>query len=261
LLIISELALPSLSFALLFLSWAKLPALGERWFYILLIIFLFCLTLAMILKQSFEANARRVLVPDAFAELDRLPDRRPILFLRSFRRDLNDTGIRSWFFPPHGDSFEMIVTNMMREFGPVICIGKPGEDPPPVGSGRLYIYEEKWQQTVVEVLDVCQFVLLVHGSTTGLLFEVQQIVERVDPSKVIICVPHSRRRIASRLIIWEHFRTLTQNIFPRGLPTELGDALFVRFDSSWRPIIVESASRPKDIKHVLRAELMIRREA
>jgi hypothetical protein len=180
-------------------------------------------------------KGRRLQTPDVFAELDRLPDRRPILFLRSFCRD-NTEGFFK-FRTTTGDSFEMAVANEMRKLGPVIAVGKPGEALPPIGAARFYIGDEHWKPTITEVLAASQFIVLVYGSTAGLLWEIEQIIKAEDPSKLIICIP-KHRNLRREQASWQEFRESTRHIFPQPLPESVESSLFLRFQESWEPVLV-----------------------
>jgi len=180
-------------------------------------------------------KGQRMQTPDVFSELDRLPDRRPILFLRPFSRD-NTEGFFK-FRTSTGDGFEMTVAKEMRKVGPVIAVGKPGEALPPIGAARFYIGDEYWKPTIIEILAASQFILLVYGSTAGLLWELQQIVESIDPSKLIICIPR-QRNLGREHAAWQEFREKTRHIFPQPLPESVESAIFLRFEESWKPALV-----------------------
>jgi hypothetical protein len=46
----------------------------------------------------------------------------------------------------------------------------------------------QWQETVLWFRSECQLILLVYSGTQGVLWELSSIVERLDPSKLIICI-------------------------------------------------------------------------
>lgn len=194
----------------------------------------------LIFGGYFFRRGQRTLAPDAFAELDRLPDRHPLLFLRSFSRDPSDTVIRSGFAV--GDSFELAVAKELHEIGPVIAIGKPEERLPPIGAGRLYVTEDRWQPTVLELISASQLILLVSGATKGLLWELRSIVEQADPSKLIVCIPGDKSATRRRTA-WKEFRELTHDVFPKPLPEDPGWAIFMHFDKLWNPVLVGARLR------------------
>ena len=219
-------------------------------------------SLFLVLMPSYNfmlQRARRMLAPDAFAELDRLPDRRPILFLRPFDRQQPDTGVKRVFVPVLGDPFEIAAVKALRRLGPVICIGKPGEKLKPVGAGRFYVSNELWQSVIIEVLKSSQFVLLIPGSGPGLLWEMERVVELVDPLKVIIGIPNEKG--SKRRETWRTFRDFTEKLFAKSLPLNPGRALFLCFDKSWRPFLVKTSSHlfeQKRIRETLRGILKAR---
>lgn len=191
-------------------------------------------------------KGRRTLAPDAFAEFDRLPDRRPVLFLRPFERDPSDKATLIKGLAP-GDPFELAAVKELRRLGPVIAVGKPGEKLPPLGAGRLYVPEDRWQTVILELLAASQYVFFVFGSTAGLFWELQTIVERVHPAKVIVCIPPDRRG-ENRREAWLRFRDRTRDVFPKPLPENPGPAFLMHFDESWRPILVAPPSGPSILR-------------
>src|SRR5262249_52435183 len=83
--------------------------------------------LAMILfgfaLSSFAAARRMVLKPiDLVLAQDTRP---PVIYLRSFVKDQESGGFLSW-----KSTIEQQVASVMRDYGPVIAIGKPGESLP-----------------------------------------------------------------------------------------------------------------------------------
>jgi hypothetical protein len=189
----------------------------------------------------FRNKGRRTLAPDAFAELDRLPDRRPVLFLRPFSRGPSNLPLYKVF--EVGDWFELAVVQELRKNWPVIAIGKPGERLPPMGAGRFYVPDIHWEETVSWFLSECQLVMLVYGTTPGLLSELRMIVDQGLPSKLVLCIPEGGISTRKNRKAWRLFKEKTGNIFPKPLPDSPSRALFMRFDATWNPVIVVPSSR------------------
>jgi len=211
---------------------------------ILLIAFIVLSMPASFLVQRLLSNrGRRTLAPDLWVELDRLPGKRPIVLLRSFTRDPSDSMWQA------GDWLEKAVVDALRDFGPALAIGRPAEKLPPVGAARMYVSDVKWKSVVIETLATSQLVVLFADATKGFLWEVGAVVERVDPAKVLVCLPPelpAKRRQRA----WAEFVAGTENLFPVPLPRDPDHAILLRFDDSWRPILQGRSSRFKAVKAV-----------
>src|SRR5262249_36485168 len=100
---------------------------------------------------------------------------------------------------------------------------------------------EHWQPTILKLFIESEFVVVVCGTTKGLLWEFARIVEHVHPPRLIVCIP-KQRTMKARRVFWQEFRESTINIFPRPLPSDLGNStLFLRFDAAWQPVPVTAA--------------------
>ena len=128
--------------------------------------------LTIIVLQLLAAAA---ITPTAAQVLER--DRRPpIIYLRSFSLD-------SLF----GGNQEGEICKIFGGCGPVVAIGRPGEVfGNPNGAARLYVSNDRWQGTILRLLDDARAVLLVAGKTTGVAWELRTVLSRVDPLKVLI---------------------------------------------------------------------------
>lgn len=155
-------------------------------------------------------RALRQRSPNAAAVLAADP-RPPVLYLRPFDEDLRQDrqGRRLRFVPAPvmGLSLEQLISRLLGGLGPLVAIGRPGEALPPLGFARLYARDDEWQGSVLGLLDRAAAVVLVAGTSPGLLWELEQVLRRVPLSRVLIVIPawpghdHDsfRRLVAERL--------------------------------------------------------------
>lgn len=161
-------------------------------------------------------------------------DPRPaVLYLRSFQADRADER-RRWlnllFRSKDGVplSGEEELTQLMLKIGPVIAIGRPGEKLPQLGAARVYIPDDQWQESVKTYMDQSQLIVIRAGKTAGLKWELQEIIENIDPEKVMVYFP-GRSDFAS-------FREWAKDLFPSSLPDDWPIDTMV-FLQDWEPVL------------------------
>ena len=188
---------------------------------------------------------RRARMRSAEAEVLRDPKRRPILYLRNFALDAKALvptlrqRIFTWINPFWvAWTPEERAVSMLRQCGPVIAIGRPGEKLPALGAARFYVAHDRWQRKVADVVKVSRLVLWTTGTTDGLRWEAQHLIEACAPDKLIVW-PHPnqlRLSAAAREQEWSRFLDEMGALFPRPLPTRLADIGFIHFGADWTPI-------------------------
>lgn len=187
------------------------------------------------LRQAWQSGAR-----SAEDELRQLGSRRPILYLRSFALDKR-LGRPTWMERYLGArpfaNTEQRLTASLKKLGPVIAIGRPGEKLPPLGAARFYVADDRWQQKVDDVQKVAQIVLWATGTTAGLKWEIEHLVQNTKPRRLIVWAhPHLLGLSeAKREEEWTKFRESLGQVFPKPLPDKLGSARFFVFDNDWNP--------------------------
>jgi len=105
-----------------------------------------------------------------------------------------------------------------RSLGPLIAIGKPDDALPAIGSGRFYVDDDQWQAALLEVMSASQLVVLICGATQGLRWELQQVIQRLDPSELLLCIPRQRHSRDTRLAEWRQFTTTRPGSFHSPCP-------------------------------------------
>lgn len=152
--------------------------------------------------------------------------RPPILYLRSF---INES---------HVHAEEAGFADLFAPVGPLVAIGQPGERLPPLGAARLYLEDDNWQGKVLELLSQAKLVLIYGGETPGLGWELQQVRDRLHPSRVTIMIPNDETA-------WEKFRNTAYTSADMHLPmmptgkmaryATAGVVGFLSFDDNWNP--------------------------
>jgi hypothetical protein len=160
--------------------------------------------------------------------------RQPILYLRPFGADEKSRVMQL-------DSYEQDLVKVLGKVGPVIAVGNPrsGIGPPGANRVRLQPQGDAWQKDVAKLIQCCRLVV-VRGSSklgAGTRWELAELVARKDPTSVLIGVPRkssgSERKWRKQ---YKHFCSVAGPLFPKPLPDDVTDVMFVAFAKDWEPI-------------------------
>ena len=113
-----------------------------------------------------------------------------------------------------------------------MTIGDPTERLPHLGAARLYAGDDEWKQTLDDLLDRGGAVILHIGDTPGFDWEVEHVLAREEPTRLILSLPFKGRR-RPREQTYEAFRGRFAEVFPGGLPEPAGETQFLYFDANW----------------------------
>lgn len=192
----------------------------------------------MILKGK-RLAARRA--EDILAE-DKRP---PVLYLRSFRDEDADKGpsgvLRAGAATeakPLADSViawgtreQEALAVLLRQVGPYVAVGKPGEPIPEVGAARMYLADDQWKARVGQLIDEASLVVVRAGATEGLRWEVGQLVRRARPTSLLFVLPANGRQYAG-------FRRWANEVLPRPLPESQPAERLLVFGEDWQPSVL-----------------------
>lgn len=192
----------------------------------------------MILKGK-RLAARRA--EDVLAE-DKRP---PVLYLRSFRDEDADKGLSGVLrsgaatdAKPLADSViawgtreQEALAVLLRQVGPYVAVGKPGEPIPEVGAARMYLPDDQWQARVGQLIDEASLVVVRAGATEGLRWEVGQLVRRARPTSLLFVLPANAKQYAG-------FRRWANEILPRLLPESQPAERLLVFGEDWQPSVL-----------------------
>jgi len=153
-------------------------------------------------------------------------DETMVLFLRSFADDAGFAAIPSgperapWATTT--DTEEQQIAHALAPFGRMVAMGRPGEQLPQAGALRHYSPHDDWQAKVLAALERASLVLVASGTGQSLRWEVEQVVARGRPERLVLIGVNTREQ-------YQSFREGVQDLFPKGLP-DSGDWPSVHYD-------------------------------
>lgn len=181
---------------------------------------------------------------DVLAE-DRRP---PVLYLRSFKDEDADKGLSgvvrsgaatgarplSESVIAWGTREQEALAVLLRQVGPYVAVGKPGEPFPEVGAARMYLPDDQWQARVAQLIDEARLVVVRAGATEGLRWEVGQLVRRARPTSLLFVLPADGGQYSG-------FRRWANEVLPRPLPESQPAERMLVFGEGWQPGILPAS--------------------
>lgn len=160
--------------------------------------------------------------------------RPPVLYLRAFEQDSASARAMSTLGNFRYFTEEEQLATALRDIGPFIAIGEPGEALPDLGADRIYV-EGDWQTKVSDLMDRARLLVLRAANTDGFLWEFRTAIQRLDPGRLLLIIPHGRRQ-------YEEFVRRAGDVLPQPLPAyprrkhRIGNIRgFVSFGPGWKP--------------------------
>ena len=153
------------------------------------------------------------MVAASAAEVMARDPRPPVLYLRSFAADdTTAAGLESG----HPalvllSTEEEQLAQVLAEIGPVIAIGRPGEELPHIGAARFYVSHDLWQDEVSRLMSHAGLVVLRAGDSAGLWWEVERAARLVRPERIVFLLPIDRHQ-------YDLFCANAHNYLPCRLP-------------------------------------------
>lgn len=213
-------------------------------------------------RRLVSRNARTAIAGDV---------RAPILYLRSFEDDVEDTltphtGLANYFsqtlstgvrrlplplrviyefqplrllrslFGRVTPTTELQLAAFFRKFGPFVAIGKPGERLATFGADRDFVDNDKWRAVVLDYLQQAYFVVLQAAGTQGFLWELRTVLTRVEPRKILFSLSNFRGRQND----YEDFRLKVESVGGWRFPRSVGnhdEPQFLFFDADRTPVL------------------------
>lgn len=181
--------------------------------------------------------------------------RAPVLYLRPFSDEALDRKHeeKKLAFLPSLSTQEEQLVKILDNIGPTIAIGKPNEPLPELGAARLYVEESRWRDSVLELLGKACLVVIRAGDSKGLLWEEQQVIQRMRPEQVVFILPDDAQLYQSlRARLNPHLA----NKLPQFEEWEESDRSILRailyFQPGWKPKMVDLAQVDAPFKKIAR---------
>jgi hypothetical protein len=198
--------------------------------------------------------------PRAVAEAGR----QPILFLRPFALDalpVSPIGDH-WYaiFNPFAwldkRTFEEHLGSTFKDLGPVIAVGRPGEEVAPLGAAREYADDVSWQQLVLDRAARSQFVIMEVDGTPGMVWELDHVTRLVGVQRILLILPPGEDLFETRSVEWYKRWAALQSRF-EFLPEVSEDTAAVLYDAADRPVLVGGVknSVPRSLAAIKKAWL------
>jgi hypothetical protein len=178
-------------------------------------------------------HLRRKLKAKGASELTVRDTRAPVLYLRSFADDKKAGRVVM------GGTEEEQLAMVMNEIGPFITIGPPEEELSESGAARMYVDAGQWQERVNDLITKAQLAVIRIGETEGLWWEIQLVLSKVKPERIIFLIPRDRK-------LYERFRQKANLFLPHQLPEFNAGILtfgllkaILYFERDWTPHIAK----------------------
>ena len=124
--------------------------------------------------------------------------RAPVIYLRSFHVDrrLARRALNIGRFVSVRTEEEQLV-EALREIGPIIAIGRPGERFPRLSAQRIYVGDKDWQQQVLSWFKLAAVVVIQVPSnpTRGVTWEIDQSLNLVALDRLVFLVSRSSQSL------------------------------------------------------------------
>jgi hypothetical protein len=136
---------------------------------------------------------------------------------------------------------EELLADVLRPFGELVAIGRPGESLPTPGAARIYTSDEEWKDVVKRQMQATRLVVIRAAIGENVLWELTQAVKTVDPQKLLILVMKMKAEE------YESFRAKANPILGVSLPEgailwRFGRVYgfrrvsgFISFAADWKP--------------------------
>ena len=113
-----------------------------------------------------------------------------VLYLRSFVDDKTTKKQVSIFNDVRTE--EEVLVSVLSDIAPVYAIGDPKDKKMPLGASRIYVDDEHWKSTVIDMMNRAVVVVLRLGETDSFWWEVETAVKNIPLDKVMFVVPESK---------------------------------------------------------------------
>ncbi|MCD9186463.1 MAG: hypothetical protein LUM44_08515 [Pyrinomonadaceae bacterium] len=171
----------------------------------------------------------------------RYDSRDPVLYLRSYLTDTEENIQKISKRTPEED-----LNSVLQDIGPVLAVGRPEDTESQLGAKRIYVETETWKDTVQNLMEISQLIVIHAGASESLLWEMEAAKKTDSPSKIIISFfLWELFNADSRKIHYEQFKEKFEAKVGIKLPEHIGKANFMVFDANWAPGLIETSEWKK----------------
>jgi hypothetical protein len=192
----------------------------------------------------------------------------PVLLLRSFEDEQNPDPRPLDFWQRR---YEESLVRVLRRLGPVVAIGRPGDNMSFGGAARLFVTDAYWRPAIQYLMKRSRAVAIVVGRTEGLWWEIETAFETVPREHLLFFFPyvhkteiaHSRVTEAKVFIArwnltrrayqcmeeerterYDNFRRRCAPLLDEQLPGALGKSMFLDFLPGGKVRLLRTRIRP-----------------
>ena len=192
-------------------------------------------------------------------------ERRPVLFLRPFALDALPIApmdaryslfkVMSWF---DKRTFEEYLHESFEDIGPLIAIGRPGEETAALGAAREYADDATWRGQVINRAREAQLVIMELDASPGMQWELEHVVPIVGLQRILVVLPPGEDILEPRSSAWyERWTELRATC--SFLPEVSEKDAAVVFDNDSQPMLIRNKSSiPATLDAVRTAWLQLR---
>ncbi len=159
------------------------------------------------------------------------------------------------------DTSEQQLAILFRNHADFCAIGRPGERfPVPGGADRQYVNQEEWKEAVIGLLEAARYVVIQPAKTEGVWWEVETVLSRVPPERLLMCLSNFRGRQNDYERFWLRVKAATGWELPRSVGNRTA-VLFLFFGpdrrfyerelSYYSPVVWPVLGRAADLKYTL----------
>jgi hypothetical protein len=134
----------------------------------------------------------------------------PVLYLRSFVEDV--AAARRLQHSSYSQEEQMVA--VLARIGPVVGIGRPGEELPELGAARDYVSDDEWKAWVLSTMRRAALVVFRAGDTEGFWWEVATAFRELPRQRIAFLIPQDANA-------YQSFRSGIASCLDPELPTTL----------------------------------------
>lgn len=198
----------------------SITLLSQGYALLLLAVALNLLGLPRLVKRIADTQAIK-----AYQPVREWDTRAPIVFLRQFDQDavkLRAGGFDPFLALPSEANWPRAIDELLLEhaspYGPVIAIGDPRTQLPPLGAARIFVPGDgrDWQETVLALIDASKGVVMCPASSEGVRWEMDLLSRRYANAWAIYLASPEARDADSMKLLEECIKPESPIALPKG---------------------------------------------